>query len=80
MKVILRECRNLKITMLDEKEIKEFYEIRGRDAAHDWGNGKPVGRKEAVECKMWAEEFIVRDMVERKGLAFTAFISSLQEQ
>lgn len=68
LKVILRESRHLKIAVLDEKEIREFYKIRSRDAAHDWGKVETVGRKEAVECKMWAEEFIVRDMVERKKL------------
>jgi hypothetical protein len=67
LKVILEESRKLKIAVLDEKEIKEFYKIRSRDAAHDWGKVETVGRKEAVECKMWAEEFIIRDMVERKN-------------
>lgn len=66
LNAILRESRHLKIAALDEKEIREFYKIRSRDAAHDWGKVETVGRKEAVECKMWAEEFIVRDMVERK--------------
>ena len=68
LKVILRESRHLKIAVLDKKEIKEFYKIRSRDVAHDWGKVETVGRKEAVECKMWAEEFIIRDMVERKKL------------
>ncbi len=68
LKVILSESRHLKIAVLDEQEIREFYKIRSRDAAHDWGKVEPVGRKEAVECKMWAEEFIIRDMAERKKL------------
>lgn len=66
LKVILKESRYLKIAALDEKEIEDFYEIRSRDAAHDWDHVVPVSRKAVVECKMWAEELIVKDMIDRK--------------
>ena len=65
LRVILKENKKLNIEMLDEKDIKDFYEIRGRDTAHDWGKSKPVGRKEVVECKMWADELIIRDFADR---------------
>lgn len=66
LNVILKESKDLKIVVLEDEEIKKFYEIRCRDAAHDWGEVKPVSRKEVVECKMWAEELIVRDMIDRR--------------
>lgn len=63
--VILRESKTLKITALDESEMREFYIVRGRDAAHDWDKVRGVSRRKAVECKMWAEELIIMDMLDR---------------
>jgi len=63
--VILRESKTLKITALDESEMREFYKVRGRDAAHDWDKVRGVTRRKAIECKMWAEELIIRDMLDR---------------
>lgn len=66
LNLILRESRALKIiSMDDEEEMEEFYRLRGSDAAHDWDKVRGVTRRKAVECKMWAEELIIRDMLDR---------------
>jgi len=67
---ILKEHRKLKskyVVMRDieESEIREFYSIRGRDAAHDWGKVRGVSRAKALECKLWAEALIMVDMKDR---------------
>jgi len=62
---ILHESKTLKIMALDVKEMKEFYQLRCSDAAHDWDKVCGVSRRKAVECKMWAEELIIRDMLDR---------------
>ena len=63
--VILQECKALKIAAIDESEMREFYEVRSRDSAHDWDKVRPVTRRKAIECRMWADELIIRDMIDR---------------
>ena len=63
--MIIAEGKNLGITALDEADMKEFYIIRCRDSAHDWDKVQGVNRIKAVECKMWADEFIILDMKDR---------------
>lgn len=62
---ILHESKTLKIIALDMKEMKEFYQLRCSDAAHDWDKVRGVSRRKAIECKMWAEELIIKDMLDR---------------
>ena len=62
---ILHESKTLKIIALDVKEMKEFYQLRCSDAAHDWDKVRGVSRRKAIECKMWAEELIFRDLLDR---------------
>ncbi len=63
--VILQESKTLKIIVVDESEMREFYIVRSRDAAHDWDKVREVTRRKAIECKMWAEELIFRDLLDR---------------
>jgi len=63
--VILQESKTLKITALDVQEMKKFYHLRGSDAAHDWDEVRGVTRQKAIECKAWAEELIICDMLDR---------------
>lgn len=70
LNVILKEHRKLKskseiMQDIEESEIKEFYTIRGRDAAHDWDKVSPVSRRKAIECKLWSEALVMIDMNER---------------
>jgi len=67
LKVILSEAKRLGIGALDEKEIKKYYRIRGRDVAHDWGKTEPVSREDVINCKHFAEEYIIIDMKNRRG-------------
>ncbi|MFC1907341.1 hypothetical protein ACFLW8_04580 [Chloroflexota bacterium] len=66
LKVILSEAKRLGIRTLDEKEIKKYYRIRGRDVAHDWGKTEPVSREDVINCKHFAEEYIIIDMKNRR--------------
>ena len=63
--VILQESKTLKIIVVDESEMREFYIVRSRDAAHDWDKVRGITRRKAIECKMWAEELIIMDMLDR---------------
>lgn len=63
--VILQESKTLKIIAIDESEMREFYIVRSRDAAHDWDKVREVTRRKAIECKMWAEKLIFRDLLDR---------------
>jgi len=68
--VILEEHRKLRnqyeiMQDVEESEIKEFYYIRGRDAAHDHDKVKGVSRRKAIECKLWSEALVMVDMVDR---------------
>lgn len=65
LKVILAESRRLDIKALDEEEIKKYYRVRGRDVAHDWGKTEPIGREDVINCKHWAEEFVISDRHKR---------------
>lgn len=56
---IQRASRELGISHFSADEIKEFYKIRSRDAAHDWLTAKPVARSLAVDCKMWSEIMVL---------------------
>ena len=67
--VILEDYMKLKskyVVMgdIEESEIREFYTIRGRDAAHDWDKVMGVSRGKALECKLWAEALVMVDMKE----------------
>jgi hypothetical protein len=66
LRLIKTEAKNLNITVINDEEIRDFYIVRSQDAAHDYDNVKPINRQQAVECKMWADEFIIRDFVQRK--------------
>ena len=68
--VILEEHRNLKhknlnLTDIEEPEIKEFYILRCRDAAHDWDKVRGITRKKAIDCKLWSEALVLMDMEDR---------------
>jgi hypothetical protein len=65
LKTILSECKALYIMSVDEKDIKEFYIVRSQDAAHDYNNANPINRKQAIESKMWADELIIKDFLNR---------------
>jgi len=66
---ILHESKTLKIIALDVKEMKEFYQLRCSDAAHDWDKVRGVTRRKAIECKMWAEELIIYDMLDSSRIS-----------
>jgi len=68
--VIMEEHRKLKnknpnLTDIEESEIKEFYILRGRDAAHDWDNVRGITREKAIDCKLWSEAMVLMDMEDR---------------
>jgi hypothetical protein len=63
--IIVQESKTLKIIAVDESEMRKFYIVRSRDAAHDWDKVRRVTRRKAIECKMWAEELIRMDMLDR---------------
>lgn len=65
LKILLQESKKLNIASVEASEIKQFYYLRGRDAAHDWDKVRGITRRRAVECKMWAEELIIMDMIDR---------------
>lgn len=65
LKILLQESKKLNIASVEASEIKQFYYWRGRDAAHDWDKVRGITRRQAVECKMWAEELIIMDMIDR---------------
>jgi hypothetical protein len=56
---IQRASAELDIVPFTREEIREFYKVRSRDAAHDWLNTKPVDRALAVDCKMWSELMVL---------------------
>jgi hypothetical protein len=58
---IQRASRDLGIKHFSDAEIKRFYSVRSRDAAHDWLQAKPIPRELAVDCKMWSELMIFKD-------------------
>jgi hypothetical protein len=49
-----------------DDDVKNFYRVRSRDAAHDWLTAENVEREDAVDCKMWAEDMLIHHMI-RKG-------------
>jgi hypothetical protein len=63
--VVLEVCHDLKTTGYSDQEIRSFYNIRSRDAAHDWGKAQPISREVAVECKLLAEQVVLYDMLDR---------------
>ena len=65
LNVILHESRTLGIIAVNEAEMREFYKVRSRDTAHDFDQVREVTRRKALECKMWAEELIFRDLLDR---------------
>jgi len=62
---IQRASRELGIKHFSDTEIKRFYTVRSRDAAHDWLQTKPIPRELAVDCKMWSEAMIFKDWMHR---------------
>lgn len=46
-------------------EVREFYKVRSRDAAHDYQQAQNIERELAIDCKLWSEELIVRDWMDR---------------
>ena len=46
-------------------EIREFYKVRSRDVAHDYQQSQNIERELAVDCKLWSEELIVKDWMDR---------------
>jgi hypothetical protein len=65
LRAILADSRALGIVSADAADIRGFYIVRGRDSAHDYDNVEVISRQKAVECKMWVDELIVKDMVAR---------------
>ena len=63
--VILKDSKSLNLISVDETDIKNFWKIRSSDSAHDYNKVRGVSRKQAVECKMWVDELIVKDMIDR---------------
>jgi len=49
----------------DESEVKEFWKVRSRDAAHDDRKAQHIERELAVDCKMWAEYLVIQDWRDR---------------
>jgi hypothetical protein len=41
-----------------DAEIREFYKVRSRDAAHDWLSAQPVDRSAALDCKNWSDAML----------------------
>lgn len=58
---IQRASRELGVEHFSDAEIKRFYSVRSRDAAHDWLQAKPIPRELAIDCKMWSELMIFKD-------------------
>ena len=46
-----------------DDDVKNFYRVRSRDAAHDWLTAENVEREDAVDCKMWAESMLINHMI-----------------
>lgn len=46
-------------------EIREFYKVRSRDAAHDYQQSQNIERELAIDCKLWSELLIVMDWMDR---------------
>ena len=63
--VILNDAKSLNLASVDESEIMDFCKIRSSDSAHDYNKVRGVSRKQAVECKMWVDELIQKDMIDR---------------
>ena len=76
---ILHESKTLKIIALDKKEMREFYHLRCSDAAHDWDKVRGVTRRQAVECKMWADDLINRDILDRSKKPSTPLILKVHD-
>lgn len=49
----------------DASGIREFYKVRSRDAAHDYGQAENINRTMATDCKLWAEELVIKDWKDR---------------
>ena len=65
LSVIIADSKTLNITCVDEADIRKFYVVRSRDSAHDHDKVRGINRQQAVECKMWVDELIMRDMITR---------------
>ena len=63
--VIISDSMTLNIACVDEADIRKFYVVRSRDSAHDHDKVEGINRQQAVECKMWVDELIMRDMIAR---------------
>ncbi len=65
LEVILCDAKTLKIFSVDESDIRQFYKLRCSDAAHDHDKVRGISRRQAVECNMWVDELIVKDLMSR---------------
>ncbi|MCP8323131.1 MAG: hypothetical protein L6N96_03000 [Candidatus Methylarchaceae archaeon HK02M2] len=63
--VIIEDSKSLKIINVDENDMRQFYIVRSRDAAHDYDKAQEITRKQAVECKLWVDELIIKDLINR---------------
>jgi len=84
LNVILGEHEKLKrkyeiMRDVEESEIRQFYTIRGRDAAHDWDKVSAVTRKKALECKLWSEALVMIDMKDRGRRKNTVEVTEYDE-
>ena len=66
-RVIAEASMELGITGMTREEMKTFYQVRARDVAHDYDQARRVTRRQAVRCKLWAEEMLLADMNDRMG-------------
>ncbi len=74
LQVIIADSKTLNITCVDKADIRKFYVVRSRDAAHDYDKVRGINRQQAVECKMWVDELIMKDMDTRVKKHRTAVI------
>lgn len=51
------------------EDIRRFYKVRSRDAAHDWLNVERVKRADAVHSKLWSELMVQKNLLQ-KGEVF----------
>lgn len=60
LKIIQQVCEELG-SGWDAGEIRNFYIVRSRDAAHDHAQAENVTRATATACKLWAEQLLFMD-------------------
>lgn len=75
LKDIQRATKELGVTHFSSQDVKQFYKVRSRDAAHDWLNVQPVERALALDCKMWSEVMVLYHWRER-GVEVAKLVST----